>query len=149
MEDMQYIATKLRKLREEKGLTQEEVAKALNIAKSTLGNYEIGRRTPDLPMLTKLAEFYGVSLDYFRPNGHSPTPWWERDEPPSDIELWEFVQKHSNLKLMGDPLDEDAKHDILLFLRAAHEHIKQERKKKAAEAAKREGISQDHSEGSE
>lgn len=87
---------------------------------------------------SKLLEAAGYLPEDNGGNGHTSIPWWERDESPSDVELWEFVEKHSNLKLMGDPLDEDAKHDILLFLRAAHEHIKQERKKKAAEAARNE-----------
>lgn len=65
------------------------------------------------------------------------------------MELLEFIEKHSNLRLMGNPLDEEAKDDILLFLRAAHEHIKREKeKKKAAEAAKGKGLSQGYSKGS-
>ncbi|MCX7829246.1 MAG: helix-turn-helix domain-containing protein [Thermanaerothrix sp.] len=142
-----HIASKLKKLRKQKGLTQEEAAKALNIAKSTLGNYEIGRRAPDLPMLIKLADFYGVSLDYFRMSGNGQSqPWWERDEPPTDIELMEFIREHSNLRRMGYPLDEDAKEDVLLFLRAAYDHMKREReakKRKAAEAAQKKDEGKD------
>lgn len=128
--DALHIGSRLKKLRKQRGMTQEEASKALNMAKSTLGNYEIGRRAPDLPTLARLAEFYGVPLDYFRSDGYE-TPWWERDEPPTDVELIEFVKEQSNLKLMGNLMDEEAKEDILLFLRAAYEHIKREREREA------------------
>lgn len=141
---METLEGRLRKLREKRGLKQKEVAALLNLNPNTLSRYESGERTPDPQTLVKLANFYGVTTDYLltgktNGNGHSQ-PWWERDEPPTDIELMEFVEKHSNLRLMGNPLDEEAKEDILLFLRAAHEHIKREReakKKRAAETAQR------------
>lgn len=59
------IAEKLKTLRKAKGLTQQEVADAVNIARATIGGYEIGRRSPRLQDLQKMAEFYGVGMDYF------------------------------------------------------------------------------------
>ena len=46
-------------------MTQQYVADKVGITRATLSNYEIDRRTPDLKTLRKLAECYGVSLDYF------------------------------------------------------------------------------------
>lgn len=53
----------LAKLRRKKGLTQEEVSKRLGIPRSTLGNYEKGRREPNLDTVRKFASFYEVSFD--------------------------------------------------------------------------------------
>lgn len=55
----------LRNLRKTKRLTQQTVANHVKIKRSTLSNYEIGRRQPALNDLRTLAQFYGVGLDYF------------------------------------------------------------------------------------
>lgn len=59
------IGALLRNLRMSKKITQQTVADAVNIKRSTISNYEIGRRTPSLNDLRTLAEYYGVGLDYF------------------------------------------------------------------------------------
>ena len=53
----------LLELRKEKGITQLDVAKALDISRQAYANYEVGKREPDLTMLLKLAGFFGVSVD--------------------------------------------------------------------------------------
>lgn len=59
------IGTKLKQLRKSRKLTQEDVANRVKITRSTISNYEIGRRTPHLKDLQKLATVFGVGLDYF------------------------------------------------------------------------------------
>lgn len=60
--DSNYLR-RLKGLREEKNLNQEEVAKILNISQRTYSYYENGRDIPIL-LLIKLADFYNVSIDY-------------------------------------------------------------------------------------
>lgn len=59
------IGQKLRLLRKEKRMTQQELADALQIKRATVSNYEIGRRSPHLSELRRIAEYFGVGLDYF------------------------------------------------------------------------------------
>lgn len=59
------IGKKLKILRKERCLTQQELADKLGIKRATISNYEIGRRSPHLSELKRIAEFYGVGLDYF------------------------------------------------------------------------------------
>ena len=59
------IGHKLKVLRKTKKLTQQNVADKLGIKRATISNYEINRRMPSLTDLKRLAEFYGVGLDYF------------------------------------------------------------------------------------
>lgn len=59
------IADKLKALRKAKGYTQQDVADAIGTSRATIGGYEIGRRQPRLPDLQKMADFFGVGLDYF------------------------------------------------------------------------------------
>lgn len=54
----------LRELRRERKLTQKDVADAIDVTASTLSGYEVGTKTPTLPVAMKLADFFNVSLDY-------------------------------------------------------------------------------------
>lgn len=116
---------RLREMREEKGLTQAELAKLASLGESTISFYESGKREPSYNVLITLADILNTTPNYLLVGKDE---WWEKDEPPSDIELEEFVKNNSNIKLMGDPLDEKAKDDVLMFLRAAHELIKEKRR---------------------
>lgn len=55
---------KLKELRKENKKTQQDVAKLLNIAQTTYGGYELETSEPTINTLCKLADYYGVSLDY-------------------------------------------------------------------------------------
>lgn len=59
------IGSKLQSLRKARCYSQQFVADKLGLKRSTLSNYEIGRRFPSLTDLGRLAEFYGVGLEYF------------------------------------------------------------------------------------
>ena len=62
---MNTIGKQLKTLRKSQKMTQQAVADRVGITRATLSNYEIDRRTPDLKTLRKLAECFGVNLDYF------------------------------------------------------------------------------------
>lgn len=68
------FVSKLRDLREDNDLTQDELAKKLNITRSALGNYETGIREPDINLLIRIADFFNVTLDYLlcRTNDNKP-----------------------------------------------------------------------------
>ena len=55
---------RIRDLRIDRGLTQEAVAKILHVSQNTYSQYEIGISRYPLDAVVKLAEFYGVSMDY-------------------------------------------------------------------------------------
>lgn len=58
------LCLKLKMLRLEAGLSQEELAKKLGISRSCLANYEIGKRQPDQEMITKIADTFQIMSDY-------------------------------------------------------------------------------------
>lgn len=60
----------LKAARVNRGLTQQEVAKAVKKSKNTIVNYENGKSIPDVEMGKALAELYGCSVDdlIFLPN---------------------------------------------------------------------------------
>ena len=51
-------------LRKDKGLKQKDIATLLNVAVSTVSNYETDSHEPDMENLGKLADLFGVSTDY-------------------------------------------------------------------------------------
>lgn len=54
----------LSRLRKNQKIAAKDVAKKLNIAPQTLSGYENGSHEPPIEILSKLADLYGVSLDY-------------------------------------------------------------------------------------
>lgn len=58
------ISQKIKALRLEKELKQKDVAKAINIATNTLSQFENNKGRPSLEVLTLLANFFEVSVDY-------------------------------------------------------------------------------------
>lgn len=58
------LAERLKSLRVERNLKQEEVAKELKIAVRSYCRYEYGEREPNASVLWRMADFYGVSIDY-------------------------------------------------------------------------------------
>jgi transcriptional regulator with XRE-family HTH domain len=61
---METLATRLKQLRLEKGLTLEQVAKDLNTTKVTISRYENSVREPKSDTLRQLAHYFDVSIDY-------------------------------------------------------------------------------------
>ena len=55
---------RIRDLREDKDLKQEDVAKILNITRQQYQLYESGKRKLPIDLLTVLSKFYNVSADY-------------------------------------------------------------------------------------
>lgn len=56
---------KLREIRKEQKVTQDGVAGHLGILRQSYSAYERGVSVPDTYQLKKLADFFGVSMDYF------------------------------------------------------------------------------------
>lgn len=54
----------LKELRILSNLTQQDLAKRLNLSQETISFYESGKREPDYTTLKKIANFFDVSIDY-------------------------------------------------------------------------------------
>ena len=55
---------RIRNLRIDNGYTQQQVADYLNVRQNTYSQYEIGVLRYPVDVIMKLADFYGVSVDY-------------------------------------------------------------------------------------
>lgn len=57
------FSLQLKELRQQRNLSQKELAKILNVSTGTVGNWEAGSREPDFTMTLKIADYFDVSLD--------------------------------------------------------------------------------------
>lgn len=59
---------RVKELRKQKHITQEELGKVLDIQKAAISKYENGRAEPSTEVLKKMSSFFGVSIDYLLGN---------------------------------------------------------------------------------
>jgi transcriptional regulator with XRE-family HTH domain len=65
---------RLRTLREEKNLSQEELAEVFGLGKVAISGYERGKRTPSFDILVGLADYFQVSTDFLLGRTDDRTP---------------------------------------------------------------------------
>jgi len=66
---------RIRNLRIDRDLTQEQIAKELNLKQNTYSQYEIGVIKYPIDALIKLARFYNTSVDYLLELTDNPKPY--------------------------------------------------------------------------
>lgn len=100
------LANKLKYLREKKGLTKKDVAEAVGVHPSSIGNLEKGS-IPQADLLYSLAKFFDVSMEYLM-NSSDP-------EPLSEIEHTQSQLSSSELTLLNlfSQLDELDQNEII------------------------------------
>ena len=65
---------RLRDLREDHDMTQDELVAKLGMHKTTYTNYEQGKREIPFALVIRLAQFYNVSIDYIAGLSNKPSP---------------------------------------------------------------------------
>ena len=61
---MQDLGKRIKELRENAGLTQQQLAERVWVSKAAISNYELCERNPSLETLVNIAHFFHVSTDY-------------------------------------------------------------------------------------
>ncbi len=85
---MNTFGTRLKDLRKERDLTQENIAGYLGMSRSTIQGYEGENKEPSYGMLCRIADYFGVSTDYLlgRSDEHRKPP--VKCEPGSRVEVY-------------------------------------------------------------
>ena len=87
----------LRKFREERELSQDELAARAGMPQATISAIERGTRTPGVDTLWKLAQGLGVSPnDFYREAGLFPEEGGPSADEPGFWELWTIVKRLSD-----------------------------------------------------
>lgn len=66
---------RVRDLREDRDMTQKQMAEYLQIHQTTYSDYELGNLNIPVEILIKLAKFYGTSIDYIVGITDEPKPY--------------------------------------------------------------------------
>ena len=83
---MNKISTNIKLLRMEKGINQEQLAEQLHVTRQAVSSWETGKTQPDIEMLTRIAEYFDVSVErliygreYREPSGETVHRWsWDK-----------------------------------------------------------------------
>ena len=87
------LGEKIKKYREEKKMTQVEVADILGVKPATISKYEAGTLEPNIESLKKLSELFGVSVDELLK---------EDEFDVSKIKVLEVLREQKEMKLKGN-----------------------------------------------
>ncbi|MBC7959879.1 MAG: helix-turn-helix transcriptional regulator, partial [Vallitaleaceae bacterium] len=121
----------LKSLRVSNNLTQDELAKKLEISRVRYNNYETGKRSPDLATLQQIADFFGVTTDFLIGHGDplntntEMQPLSAMDLQRIDEELEQLLKKIqiicSELISKSKMLDSDTKIALYRSLKAIYD----------------------------
>ncbi|MHA8110552.1 helix-turn-helix domain-containing protein [Lactobacillaceae bacterium Melli_B4] len=113
---LSIFGQRLRALRRGRNLTQSQLATALNErfdskphpnSEAQLGKWELGLRSPSIPEILKLAQFFDVSSDFLIGNHHDNV---------RDVAI--PLTNASELQFEGQPLSKDDRRQIFELIRA-------------------------------
>ena len=113
---MSDFSNRLKTLRTDRHLTQEEVAIELGVSRSTLGMYETGKREPDFETLETIADFFKVDMNYLIGYSDEPHDWEKVGNelgiyPPKDyVGSYEDFVKHKVNEKQPEDTDTLAAH---------------------------------------
>lgn len=75
---------RIRNLREDKDLSQKDMARELNIAQTTYSDYELAKINLPIQILKKLAIFHNTSIDYLLELTDNPAPYKRSGKDKND-----------------------------------------------------------------
>lgn len=83
----------LAELRQDRKMTQKELAQVIYVTSGTISNYENGAHFPDVEKLIKLADFFGVTTDYLLGRSSFNLPLEVFEEPIAEGKtVGEFIK---------------------------------------------------------
>lgn len=84
---------RLKNLRENLNLTQNDIAKKLNCSYKMISNYELDKRSPDFEMLIKLSNIFDVTCDYLLGASNNPKYFKQSALTDKQIQLLDTFNK--------------------------------------------------------
>lgn len=121
------------KIRDRFNYKDADVAKGANITKSTFSDWKAGRYVPKQEKLQKIADFLGISVEYFQTGEEKTEPKLtirDTKEINSMIDQMEQLLKQDGLMFDGDPASPEAIESILSAMQIGMEMAKKKNKEK-------------------
>lgn len=96
MDLSKYAGQKIKSLREERFMTQDDLAEKMGTTRQTISRYESGSRKTNQDVLFQLAEIFNVSINAFFPNVENEfeiTTIYNKLEPKRQKKVYSFASK--------------------------------------------------------
>lgn len=77
------MVNRIRELRKQRGITMKQLGEIVDLAESTISQYETGKREPDNETLLKISEYFGVTVGYLL-GAENERPLINEDEELTD-----------------------------------------------------------------
>ena len=123
--DRMYFGEKLKMLREERKLTQDDLARKLNLSKANISRYELGSRQPSIDIIITIAEFFNVSLDWLLGRSiikeFSTVNSTPRNFNNYDLEILEYIKSTPHVYEMFKDLAKAPELRVKILTRIWHE----------------------------
>lgn len=107
------IGSRLKQLRKELGLTQEEAADKLGISRARYSHFENGRNEADNELLLAMAKLYGVTVDYLL--GNNETPKWANEKDTKDLSKF-LTDNEGSMTYEGENLTKEEKEKLKIAM---------------------------------
>lgn len=122
-EVLTVLGERIKKLRKQRKITQEELGKKVNVTKVSISGYENGNRTPDTETLQKIADYFGVSTDYLLGRTDEKEYAWDELTEKDEKDIAKRMEKlkkdlmegtdSDGLNYLGEPLSKEAIESLL------------------------------------
>lgn len=131
MNDNNKFKNRLKELRKEFEMTQQDLANKIGIVRTAIANYETGRTIPDSETLSIIAKIFKTTMDYLLGNSDIRNPYLVKEDEREygevdDVEdAMKIILKQPGLMLKGELLSDESKiilaNAIQMGLRTAEE----------------------------
>lgn len=108
------LGSRLKKARENKRLTQQDVADKFGVSNGTISGYERNYRDPDSDTLSQLADLYEVSLDWLKGREQKESEYSLPEELM--VKIIKEAEAEYKVSLRDDPVVESAVRDLIRHL---------------------------------
>jgi len=118
------------------GITSYKVSQGAGVTQTALSNWKVGRSTPSTKTLQKIADFFGVTVDYLmtgQENEKKESELTKRDERDIEKQLNAFREQlmtQEGLMFDGDPATPEAIESIVSAMQIGMEMAKKRNKEK-------------------
>lgn len=125
------LGERIKRLRLEKGITQEQLGNVLNKTKNSISQYESNKREPDLQTLKEISVFFDVSIDYLLSRTDDIKISESRKKlTVKDLDLPEEIMKDIEIFFYDGTFAEEDKEKIVRDITKLYWKIKDEQKLK-------------------
>jgi len=115
---MSKFSERIKELRIKNDLTQEELGRRFLLNKSSVSRYERGQQVPEVDMLTKLADYFGVTTDYLLGRTDDPGAYViSGDEIPKELKDLGVEELGVEAEVKKHGLSKEDIEEIIEFIR--------------------------------